>query len=285
MAVETIFSRAQGNDALDWLEGFVGRTALAKLSANHPLTIAVRARERRGGGGVLTHAQERSIALVEGAALALRGHEGDWTNDADQLRKLLSSEKDLGAVIFELEVGDYLESATGNTYRWTRFEQGAPDWVAVAGGVGVECHRALSITKMAGYGSTLSEKAKQHQNWNGALVIALGFNGTATVKQVQAMHKDAQRYLPWMTRHREVSAVLIFGSQRAGRRRATSAGIPGVEFRAAQVIEIRNNNALHPVPPGQLGDGRELSRRTFPSAMQSLTQPVVQATTPRRPHL
>ncbi|NJD66253.1 MAG: hypothetical protein FIB00_13630, partial [Chloroflexi bacterium] len=281
MAVETTFSRSQGNGALDWLEEFVGGPAVAKLGDRHPLTIALRARERRSNGGMLTLAQERAVALVEGAALALRRHEGDWTDHTDDLRKLLTSEGDLGAIIFELEVGDYLESAAPRTYRWSRFEEGAPDWVDDGGGVGVECHRAMSTTKLTDYGKTLSTKAKQHQNWTGALVIALGFNGTASAEQAQSMHKEAKRHLPWMTRHREVSAVLIFGSQRAGKRRTTASGIPGLEFRAAQVIEIRNHNAFRPIPPGQLGDGPELSRRTFPSAMQSLTQPVIPAPTPR----
>ncbi len=271
MAVLTTFARSEGDQAVGRLIELLGQASVAGLDEAHPLSRPFRARARASAGGVLTRGQSQRVAELEAAAIMLTGHEPEWKNHRRHLRDLLLSATDVGALLFELEVGEYLERASGQRWLWARFERGTPDWIAEGNDIGVECHRALSVDKLEEYGKTLSKKAHQHRNWNRPLVIALGFVGAPSNKTLLKMPSQAERHLPWMTRHKEVSAVLVVGRQPLPRPARTPPG--GLQFRSQQCIEIRNVDALHPIRQGLLGDGDEVFRHTFPGPMKSFTEP------------
>lgn len=278
MAVVNEFTSSRGTAAVEELLGLLGSEQVRRLDDAHPFSTAFAARDRAAVGGVLTDRQARRVAELEAIALMLRRHRPDWSAHRSHLSDLLVSRDKVGAVLFELEVGEYLGRASKTRWRWARFNEHAPDWVADRQHLGVECHRAMSIEKLANYGKTLSEKAAQHDKWRGPLVIALGFDGVVPPNVVQRMHRDAQRYLPWMTRHREVSAVLVFASQRVTRA-PVAAARGGLQLRSQQCTEIRNANAVHPIRPGLLGDGPEVFRRTFPGPMKSMNEQINGLTT------
>lgn len=164
-----------------------------------------------------------------------------------------------------------------NGVKWQSFEHSSPDWSIDDPTCFVECKLARSSDKAENYSDYLSQAAKQHRHIQAPLVIAVGFDETLTDEVLKRMDVQAMRHLAWMTRHREVSRVLVYG--RSGYRSHGSGplGLNGFIFGQEHVIEISNHSAEHPLPENfRFGSGPETFRETFPGPMESLTRPMAQ---------
>lgn len=259
-------------DAL-WLKHLILGDANSSLPSSHPLRSGFDALRRSISGQFMNDLHREDLANLKVRAQFLRSVEPDWHEHSSELIAKLQDRRQCPGVLFELELGSLLKGV-GLRPRWTAFEQGVPDWSADDAQFEVECKQAQNAAKSSDYSRYLREIAGQHPNRSTPLVAAIGFAQPLGLDQIDAMREEAKRYLPWLTRHREISAVLIVGKE-SGIRRVKRLGLSGFDHQRQTVTEIRNLNALRPLPSEvQFGNGRSPAVFKFPGAMDSLTRRV-----------
>jgi len=266
-------SPADLRSALRLKELIGGTERVNNLASGHPLRLGFRALDKHLRVPGLTDLDREHLHVLAMLANTLFDHQADWASHKRELIGKLISAKDAISLCFELLVGRMIVDRHANTSSWQTFEPGLPDWHASSPAFEVECKLARSRDKASNYGKYLGDVADQHPNPTGPLVAAVGFDGVLGDDVIDAMAGEARRHMPWMTRHREVSAVLVLGrSGRNGRGRGPL-GTTGFRFAANRLIEIRNLNSSHPLPSDlRFGHGPEVYRTTLPGPMKSLTQ-------------
>jgi hypothetical protein len=246
----TYLSSTEVSNALR-LKELLGRDKVSALRiGQHPLAAGFHALTRYIAGCALTAGERVDVADLVLTANTLFDMEPYWATHQRQLAADLLTARECPAITFELHVIKFVALPRARAVKWQRYLTGANDIRTVEPDVVIEC-KCLRAPNADSFFKWVRRAAMQRKGLGIPYVIAAGFNyvlDAETAGRLEAALRGGRR--GWFSRHPEVSGAFVFLPHRIAPQRQSPLGFLLTPIREGSVVDIRNQNATNPLPPG-----------------------------------